>query len=265
MADEPIHYELVDGIAWITLNRPERMNALTQDNMRFDLPAVWTRFQEDDSALVAILSGTGERAFCTGMDVREAAVTPPEVRAPGDRSAGDAIRVSPRVNGVEKPVICAVNGICAGIGLQLALDCDILIASDNASFTDTRTSIGLMAAMGPMEMSRMVPLHELLRMVMTGKQGRLSAQRAFQIGLVSEVVAPAELSETAERLARAVLENAPAAVRLTKRAIWEGLNYGLAGAIDNASRILADNPTREDMVEGARAFAEKRKPQWKLR
>jgi enoyl-CoA hydratase/carnithine racemase len=264
LAETDILYEVTDRIAWITINRPERMNALTQANLRVDFPAVWDRFNKDEDAWVAVVSGAGERAFCTGMDVREGAATPPPEPAPGQR-ASEAILVSPRVNEVWKPVIAAINGVCAGIGLQIMMDSDIAIASENASFADTRTSVGMMAAMGPVEMSRMIPLHELLRLVMTGRHGRMTAQRAYQIGMVSELVPPDELRAAAQRLAEAVLENAPAAVRLTKMAVWQGLNFGLAAAMENSARLLAENPTREDMIEGMRAFAEKRKPQWKLR
>src|SRR5581483_871446 len=182
-----------------TLNRPERMNALTQAMMREELPAIWERFNKDEDAWVAVVTGTGERAFCTGMDVREAAERPPFERPGG--SASHEIRVSPRVNGVQKPVIAAINGVCAGIALQLVADCDILIASENASFTDTRTGVGMMSAMGPIERSRMIPLHELLRMIMTGRQGRMSVERAYQLGFVSEIVPPSELAATAQRLA----------------------------------------------------------------
>lgn len=266
MAEGDILYELRDGIAWITLNRPERMNALTQANMTIDLPGAWQQFNTNDDALVAVITAAGERSFCTGMDVRERAemtAGPPSNQNGGGGS--DEIRVSPRANKVEKPVICAVNGACAGIGMQIATDCDIIIAADNAWFADTRVSVGLMAALGSVEMSRMIPLHELLRMVMTGRKGRMPAERAYQIGMVSEVVPFAELTAAAERVARAVLFNAPRAVRLTKMAIWQGLDMGLADAIENAKRILAENASGDDMIEGMQAFAEKRDPQWKLR
>src|SRR5262249_53229890 len=115
LAETDILYEVRDRIAWITLNRPERMNALTQAMVRVEFPAVWGRFNKDEDAWVAVVSGTGERAFCTGMDVREAAETPPVPPEPG-KGSYSVIRVSPRVNEVRKPVIAAVNGVCAGIG-----------------------------------------------------------------------------------------------------------------------------------------------------
>jgi E-phenylitaconyl-CoA hydratase len=257
-----VDYEVRDGIALLTLNRPERMNALTRRNMTVDLPEAWTRFSADDDARVAIITGAGDRAFCSGMDVRESVE---RESSPGGASSDGAILVSPRANQVEKPVIAAINGVCAGVGVLLAADCDILLASTTASFTDTRTSVGLMAAMGSTELTRVMPVHEVLRLVMMGRSGRLTAERAYSIGFVTELAEPAELLAAARRVALAVLDNAPVAVALTKRAIWEGLDRGLGAAIENAETILHEHPTTDDMREGTRAFIEKRPPQWKLR
>ncbi len=233
------------------------MNSLTLRQMRVDVPALWQRFSDDDAALVAVITGAGDRAFCAGLDVRSA--------VDGDDGGDGPILISPRANGVMKPVIGAINGVCTGVGVQLAADCDFLVASEEAYFSDARTSRGIMAAMGSVELTRVLPAHEVLRMTMLGAEGRLTAARAHQLGFVNELVPAEQLQSTVERLAAAVMLNAPLAVRLTNQAIWDGLDRGLADGIEHAWEILEANPTTEDMAEGTRAFVEKRRPEWKLR
>ena len=261
-----VRYELRDGIAWITLDRPERRNALTRHIMTTALPEAWARFSEDGDARVAVITGAGDQAFCAGMDLNEASetryrasesgATPPEQRP---------VRVSPRMCEVWKPVIAAVNGVCTGVAIQLVTDCDIVVASDTAYFSDARVSVGLMPALGAAELTRVMPLHEALRLMFMGRHGRLTAERAYQIGFVNELVPPAELLPAAERVARTIMENAPLAVRLAKMAAWQGLDVGLAEAKTHARALNEAHPTAEDVREGARAFVEKRRPDWKLR
>lgn len=265
MSDEEIRYEVRDRVAWITLNRPERRNALTRRMMTIDLPAVWERFKEDDEAFVGVITGAGEQAFCAGMDVKEAS----------DRYAEDAqrdaeverlpVRVSPRMNEVWKPVIAAVNGVCTGVAMQLVADCDIIVASTDAYFSDARTSVGLVAALGSVEMSRAMPLHESLRLMLMGRHGRLTAERAYQFGFVNELAPPDELEAKVSEVAHAVMLNAPRAVRVTKMAIWQGLDRGLEEGKLHARALADANPTAEDVREGTRAFVEKRAAEWKLR
>ena len=265
MTEPEIRYELRDEIAWITLNRPERRNALTSHNMTVDLPEAWRRFSEDDGARVAIVTGAGDRAFCAGMDVKERAEGFSRA-ADGEESAAPApVRVSPRANQVQKPVIGAINGVCTGVGMQIAADCDLLIASEDASFSDARASVGLMPALGAVELSRTMPVHEALRLLFLGRHAWLTAERAYQIGFVGELAPPGELHAAAERLARVVMQNAPRAVRLAKQAVWDGLDRGLAEGMAHARELSAANPTTEDVREGAQAFVERRAPEWKLR
>jgi enoyl-CoA hydratase len=123
----------------------------------------------------------------------------------------------------------------------------------------------MMSAMGSIELTRVMPMHEALRLVMLGRHGRLTARRAYEIGFVNEIAPAAELRAAVGKLAEAVMQNAPAALRITKMALWEGLDHTRKGALDNARRIMKENPTTVDVEEGARAFVEKRKPSWKLR
>ncbi len=265
MSEQEIGYELRDGIAWITINRPERRNALTRQLMTVDLPGAWQRFEADQEARVAIISGTGEFAFCAGMDVKERAAGFARAADGGESQHRAEVRVSPRANGVTKPVIGAVNGVCTGVGMQIVADCDLLIASEDAYFSDARTSVGLVPALGAAELARAMPPHEALRLLFLGRHGRMTAQRAFDVGFVGELAPRAELREAAERLARLVMRNAPHAVRLAKQAVWESLDRGLADGMANARAISAANPTTDDVREGSRAFVERRDPEWKLR
>lgn len=265
MSEGDILYERRERIGWITINRPERRNALTRDNMSVDFPEAWRRFETDGEARVAIISGASEFAFCAGMDVKERAEAFSRSADGGASQQRGETRVSPRANGVTKPVIGAVNGVCTGVGMQIVADCDLLIASEDAYFSDARTSVGLVPAMGAAELARAMPPHEALRLLLLGRHGRMTAQRAYQIGFVGELAPPGELREAAEQLARTVMRNAPHAVRLAKQAVWESLDRGLAEGMANARALAAANPTTEDVREGARSFVERRDPEWKLR
>lgn len=263
MTDE-ILYEVRDRVAWITLNRPERMNAMTREMMTVTVPETWARFDADDEARVAVLTGAGERAFCAGMDVRQVAEREAEGKnyRDGDQAP---VRVSPRVNGVRKPVIAAVNGVCTGVAIQIVADCDLVIASETAYFSDARVSMGLIAALGAAEITRNMPVHEALRLMLMGRHGRLTAERAYQIGFVGELAAADKLLDAAADVAEAIMLNAPLAVRITKQAIWEGLDRGLSESIAHSRSLSEANPTREDVLEGAKSFVEKRQADWKLR
>ena len=250
MSEHEIGYELHDRIAWITLNRPERRNALTRQNMTVDLPEAWQRFEADAEARVAIVTGAGAFAFCAGMDVKERAAGFARA-ADGEESQHRAeVRVSPRANGVTKPVIGAVNGVCTGVGMQIVADCDLLIASEDAWFSDARSSVGLVPALGAAELARAMPLHEALRLLFLGRHGRMTAQRAFQVGFVGELAPPGELHEAAERLARVVMRNAPHAVRLAKQAVWESLDHGLDGGHGERPRDLRRQPDDRRRARG---------------
>ena len=175
------------------------------------------------------------------------------------------MRVSPRANELAKPVISAVNGVCTGVGMQIVADCHLLIASEDAYCSDARTSVGLLPVLRAVELTRTMPVHEALRLLFLGRHGRLTAERAHQIGFVGELAPPGELHAAAERLARVVTQNAPHAVRLAKQAVWDGLDRGLAEGMQHAREISAANPTTEDVREGSRAFVERRAPDWELR
>jgi enoyl-CoA hydratase/carnithine racemase len=244
-----------DGrVATLVLNRPDRMNAI-DSVMLGELPRAWRVLDEDPAVWAIVLTGEGERAFCAGKDLREAAELQPEV--------DERARISPLDCGVGKPVIAAVNGACAGGGLAFVPDSDIAICSENAYFLDTRTSVGQLSIYGTLSMTRRVPLEAVFRMALLGRHERVSARRALELNLVSEVLPSSELLPRARALAATIAENSPAAVFETKRAIWDGLDRGLHDALEEGWEVVTRFAReRPDPIEGARAFVEKREPRW---
>jgi enoyl-CoA hydratase/carnithine racemase len=256
MTYETLLLERRGHVATLTLNRPERMNAFDAA-MRAELPRAWTELERDPETWVVVLTGAGDRAFCAGMDLREPA---PE---PGPDGALPRVHLTPQDCGFMKPVIAAVNGVCAGGGLCFVSDADIVIAADTAYFTDARTSAGQVSIHGTLRLARRIPLESVFRLVLLGKSERIDAARALAIGLVSEVVPAARLAARAQELAETIAKSSPAALFHTKYAIWDSLDHGLGEALergwDVVTRFAREHP---DAREGARAFVEKRAPAW---
>ncbi len=251
-----------DGhVATLTLNRPDRMNAF-DGTMREELPAAWAEIAADPDIWCVILTGAGERAFCAGMDLRE---PPPQAKlTPEQFSKLPRTRITSLDCNVGKPVIAAVNGVCAGGGLAFVADADIVICSDNVTFTDGRTTAGQVSIHGTLRLARKIPLETVMRLVLLGRAEKLTAQRAYEIGLASEVVKPADLMTRARALAAAIVENSPSAVFHTQDMIWKSLNTGLDQALDSGWNVVTSFARDfADAQEGARAFVEKRKPNWK--
>lgn len=248
-------YEKRDRIAFVTLDREAAANSFNV-KMCDEFMAIWQDFRDDDESWVAVVTAVGERYFCTGVDVKESRTKP----------MGHVYLPIARVmEHLDKPVICAVNGICCGGGLHFLCDTDIIIGSENAQFFDPHVNVGLISGWEPIGLSRRIPLNYVLRMAIQGKAYRLDASEALRIGLLTEVVPAERLRERAEEIARDVLANAPLAVRNTKKAIMQGLNLGLSDALELSAYILKEVWGTEDVKEGARAFAERRPPQWKAR
>lgn len=257
--------ETAPQVAVLTLDRPDRMNAF-DSVMRAELPRAWEELRADASVWCVVVTGAGDRAFCTGMDLRE---PPPAAGgAPSTAAAkpGGAVRLTSLDCDVGKPVIAAVNGMCAGGGLVFVADADIVIASESAVFTDARTSAGQVSIAGTLRLARKIPLEAVFRLVMLGKAERWSAARAYQLGLVSEVVAPGELLARAKAIAATICESSPNAVFWSRHAIWESLDTGLGEALEMGWDVVHGFPRAyPDAKEGARAFVEKRKPAWEYK
>ena len=235
----------------ITLNRPEAMNSIDTD-MFFALGAAWDEFEHDESLLVAVVTGAGSRAFCSGRDLVKS------VRdADGDWSKRRTeARLTP--DGIWKPVIAAVNGHCLAAGLALALGCDLRVAAENASFGTMAAKRGIVAGGGQTQrLARYIPFGKAVEMVITGD--RYNAAQALQMGLVNRVVPEGEALDTSLKWAAQISENGPLAVRAMKQLAYEGgmemaMKDGLALEMTLYNEILKT----EDAAEGPRAFAEKR-------
>ncbi len=263
---ETVLFEIDSRVATITLNRPERKNAMNQ-TLKDELRECWRRVKADPDVWVAIITGAGD-AFSSGADV--------ESLASGGFSRPDRWRElamiegivdlpTPRRQRVHKPVIAAVNGVVAGFSLDLVTEADIPIASEKATFVDPHVSIGYVSSHEMVNMARRVPLAVCLRMALLGSRERMSAQRAYEVGLVTEVVPAEKLMARARELAEMILTNSPLAVWGTKMGILQGLGLPIAQAEEIAAGYLEVVEQSEDHGEGPRSFVEKRKPEWKAR
>ena len=256
---DDLRYERDGHIARITVNRPERGNALT-GAMHARARAIWDDVRDDPEIRVAIVTATGERHFSTGADV-DAVAASGRVSS-GDGPMTDEVFWSPRQNRVWKPVVTAVNGLVNGAGLHFVVDADIVVASTRAAFMDTHVNVGMVGAIENIGLAKRLPLGTALRMTLQGRSFRLSAERAYQLGLVDELVAPEELLATAERIAADIAQNSPHAVALSKQAIWSSQEMGYQHAMEYGWALLRMHWGHPDFTEGPRAFAERRAPKW---
>jgi enoyl-CoA hydratase/carnithine racemase len=255
-----VRYEREDGIAWITLDRPARGNALTPA-MHRAFRAIWADVRDDPALRVAVVTGAGERHFCTGFDVAEAEGDE-AVSVFNNRALSEAVHWSPRQSRVWKPVICAVQGLCVGGGLHFVVDADIVIASESAAFMDTHVNVGMVGALENVGLAKRLPLGAALRMTLMGRHYRMPARRAYELGLVDELAAPADLLASADAMARALLENSPQAMALSKQAVWGAAERGYRDALEHAWGLVRLHWGHPDFAEGSRAFTEKRPPRW---
>jgi enoyl-CoA hydratase/carnithine racemase len=267
MQYETIRYEVEDRIATITLNRPDQLNAVNLPMIR-ELAAAWAAVESDDAVWIAIVTGAG-RAFCSGADVTK---VPDDGRVPYDEPYLATLaqweapqEATPPFRSMTKPVLAAINGLCCGAGLDLVTTSDIAIASENAEFFDPHVSIGIVSGREMVRLARVLPTNIAMRVALTGRYERMSAQRAFELGMISEVVPHDRLLARAKEIAALVNRNAPLAVRGTRLAIRKGLDLPLHEAEILAETFRERVLRTEDSKEGPRAFLEKRAPQWKAR
>ena len=245
-----------DGKLWvITLNRPERMNAL-HSPAHFELEEIFNEFSTDPNAWVAIITGSGERAFCAGNDLRYQAEGGKLERNPMG-FAGLTSRFD-----LKKPIIAAVNGVAMGGGFEIALACDLIIASENARFALPEPKVGLAALAGGMHrLPRQIGMKRAMGMMLTGRT--VEAQEGLSLGFVNEVVAHEDLMDSAKKWAESIMECSPTSVRTTKDVAMSGLSHAsLETAMEQKYDSVVDLFKGEDFVEGPLAFSEKRKPNW---
>jgi enoyl-CoA hydratase/carnithine racemase len=215
---ETIEFAVAAHVATITLNRPDQLNSFTETMCR-EMREVWGIVRDTDDIHVAVLRANGERAFCTGIDIKAGAWWM-EKNVWTQEDPG--VHLGPRANRVWKPVICAIQGMCAGGGQYFVNECDIVICSDSAVFFDPHANGGIVSALEPIGMlQRGVPLGDVLRWALMGTEERITASTALRLGLVSEVVPVDELRARAADIAQQIAERNPIAIQGTIRAIWE--------------------------------------------
>jgi enoyl-CoA hydratase/carnithine racemase len=264
MAYGTILYETHDRVATITLNRPERHNAFNVAMAR-ELERAWADVKRDPAVVCAIVTGAGDRAFCTGMDVADVASgsAAEEARRTEDERGKPFYRFLTAIqNRCWKPVITAVNGMVVGGGFHFVADSDLVLCSETATFFDTHVKVGLVAGLEPVGLARRIPLEAVLRLALLGGSERMDARTALAVGLVGEVLPPERLLPRARELAARIAQHSPTALALSKRAIWESLDVGLEEALARTWKIVQGHSGHPDLAEGSRAFVEKRTPRW---
>lgn len=260
-AEDSVLFKVKNGIALVTINRPDRGNAL--DNAaRAGIRAAWTEVEANPAIDVAIITATGDRHFCTGADVGRLNRERAKGNIENERKAGPG-GWSSRHYGVKKPVVCAVNGLANGAGLHFAVDADIILGTKNAAFMDTHVNIGQVGALENIGLAKRLPLGTALRITLMGKKFRLSAERAYQLGMLDELYETREeMMKAAFEIAAIIQQNSPTAMRLSKQAIWQSLEMSYEKALDQGWQLICDQREHPDAIEGVVAFKEKRPPEW---
>lgn len=248
-----VDYEIVDGgIAVVTLNRPAQRNAINQGVMD-GLRRAWRAIEADGAVRVGILTGSGDQAFCAGMDLKEAAAK--GLRIP----PRDMLPVLGDVEQVSKPMIAAVNGVAYAGGFLFAQMCDLCIAAEHARFAITEAKVGRgMPWAAPLV--HMLPQRVMMELLLTGQP--MSAQRALALGFVNDVVPMDRLRERALEMARAIAANAPLTVKAARELVYQSTEMGRSAALRAAQPLFDSVYLSDDAQEGPKAFAEKRPPRW---
>lgn len=255
-------FEVSDKVAWITLNRPEAMNSLNPD-LRWQLSEHLNEVEQNDDIWLAVITGAGERAFCAGADLKHRAIerqADEQQRLKWRELAEQTTHIAERWH-FSKPLIAMVNGFALGGGLEIALACDIIVAADHAEFGLPEPRRGLIAgAAGVHRLPRQIGLKPAMGYLLTGRH--MTAKRAYQLGLINEIVDANELKTTVDHYIRDILRCAPLAIRATKACAMQGLDHPLAQAFEREYPEETRRQQSNDAQEGPLAFAEKRQPQW---
>src|SRR4051794_30745065 len=248
-------------VGWLINNRPDQLNAMNA-KMRDEFGDAWLELDNDPEVRVIVHTGNG-RAFQTGVDVAE--IASDGVGMERYRASVEAwdLHFTSWQQHVWKPVITAVNGICAGGGFHWVAEADIVICASDAQFFDPHVSVGQVVSIEAIALLRKMPVEAVMRLAFVGRHERMSATRAYELGMVSEVVDPPEqLRDRAQELAETIAKNSPAAMAATKRALWGALEMGLTDACRNGADELVSMWGHPDQTEGPKAFAEKRDAEW---
>jgi enoyl-CoA hydratase/carnithine racemase len=256
-------YEIKNRIVWITLNRPEAMNAMNQE-MSGQIVSACRRAEQDESIGVVIFTGAGDKAFSSGMDLKERAqgAPVPPIERRQVKTAPEANTPTKAVAALAKPTIAVINGYAVGGGLELALACDLRIAAEDAKMGLTEVRHGIIpGAGGTQRLARVLGVAKALELCLSGQL--IDGRESFRIGLIHQVVAREELAAAAERLAETLLKGAPLSLRFIKEAILKGSDLPLEEGLRLEADLSALIAATEDAKEGPRAFAEKRGAVWK--
>ena len=248
-------------VGWLINNRPDQLNAMNAA-MRDEFAVAWKELDADPEVRVIVHTGNG-RAFQTGVDVSELADDGVGMERYRESVENFDLHFTAWHQQVWKPVITAVNGICAGGGFHWVADADIVIAASDAQFFDPHVSVGQVVAIEAIGLMRKMPAEAVMRMAFMGKNERMPAARARELGMISEVVDPPErLRDRAQELGETIAKNSPAAMAATKRALWAALEHGLTDACRVGAGHLVSMWGHPDQTEGPSAFAEKRDANW---
>ncbi|WP_030915316.1 enoyl-CoA hydratase/isomerase family protein [Streptosporangium amethystogenes] len=258
---ETIKVERHGPVGWLVNNRPEVLNAMN-NAMREELAAAWLELDRDPAVRVIVQTGEG-RAFQTGADLSEIATDGVGMERYQDSLIDFDLHFTSWHQNVTKPVVAAVNGLCAGGGLHFVADADIVIAASDATFFDPHVSVGQVTAIEVIGLAKKIPFEAVMRMALVGAHERMTAQRAYELGMISQIVDPPEkLREAAQELAEKIARNSPAAMAATKKALWTALELGLTDACRVGAQHLVSLWGHPDQTEGPLAFVEKRAPRW---
>jgi enoyl-CoA hydratase/carnithine racemase len=270
---ETLLYEEHAGVAWVTLNRPAVHNAFNAQMQR-ELHALWRGLRRNDAVRVVVLTGAGDKAFCTGIDRTEtmqqtAGEDQPE-RIVGSRSTpfmfdDPGAHIGPKSCDLWKPVIAAVNGMACGGAFYMLGEVEFIIAAEHATFFDPHVTYGMTAAFEPMHMVQKMPFHEIMRLALLGNHERMSAKRAYEVGLVSEVVPAGRLRDSAMWAAEAIASAPPLAIQGTLRAIWAARDLPRPQALSLGYAYVAMGTNPGSIRAGQESFAAGKRAKWKLR
>ena len=271
---ETLLYEEKDGVAWVTLNRPDTFNAFNA-KMQQELRDLWRGLRRNDEVRCVVLTGAGDKAFCSGIDRVETMADYGKPQASKQKTVGSGstpfmfddpgANIGPKTNDLWKPVIAAVNGIACGGAFYMLGEVEFIIAAETATFFDPHVTYGMTASFEPMHMLQKMPFHEIMRLSLLGNYERLSAKRAHEVGLVTEVVPADKLREAAEWAAKIIASQPPLAIQGTVRAIWAAQDLPRTQALSMAYAFVGLGTNKESIQEGQKAFASKDRPKWRLR
>ena len=253
---EDVRFEVKNRVGYITLNRPDVGNAITHD-AGDRLEEIWRQVKADEEIRIAIITGSGDRHFCTGPLVQQLKEHKP------DRKLRTGMRYCPQAHQVWKPIICVPNGLVAGGGLHFIVEADLVVAHENVTFLDPHVSVGQVSAIEPLGIIRKVGVGPALRLALLGRNYRMSAREANTLGLVDQVTTThREALAAAQEMAATMLKNSPVAMARTKQAIWNHGNAVYQQALEEGYALVNKQRTHPDSGEGPAAFSEKREPRW---